>query len=85
MRNTFSFSTLAASEQAFVSAVCASLKANCDEAQLVVLGDGSESPNGERFAAKRLGYSWEVVFNFPETQTAYDTSVQLPRDWRLAA
>ena len=85
MRNTPTFSALTSSQQAFVGAVCASLHANRDAAQIVVLGDGSESPDGERFAAKRLGYSWEVAFNFPETQTAYETGVQLPRDWSLAA
>lgn len=81
MQNVF-YDSLNTSERDFVGAVCASLKANFDPAQTVVLGDGTESPNGERFAAKRLGHSWEVVFNFPETNIAYDTSVQLPRDWR---
>lgn len=82
---TSSFSSLSASEKAFVSAVCASLRSNHNAAQVVVLGDGSASPNGERFAAKRLGHSWEVVFNFLETNVAYATDVQLPTSWRLAA
>jgi hypothetical protein len=84
MLNT-SYASLTFSQRDFVAVVCISLNANSDAAQVAVLGDGSVSANGERFAARRLGHSWEVVFNFPETQTAYETSVQLPVNWRVAA
>ncbi len=84
MQNT-SYDLLSASEKAFVNEVCASLNANRDPAQIAVYGDGSASPNGERFAAKRESgwLSWEVVFNFPASGRAYATDVQLPIDWHL--
>lgn len=84
MLNTL-FSSLTASQQAFVNRVCADLRANLDAAQVAILADGFASPNDERYAAKRLGQSWEVVFNFPQTDAAYRTAVQLPVNWRLAA
>ena len=62
------------------SCVCADLNRNFDPAIELVLGDGSASPNGEKFAAIRLGHSWNVCFDF-NTGSCYHTAVQLPVDW----
>jgi hypothetical protein len=81
MANT-SFSALTASQSSFVERVSAALWANRDEAQIAVYGDGSASPNGEKFAAERLGHCWNVVFDFG-TGVCFQTHVQLPVDWHL--
>jgi hypothetical protein len=81
MANT-SFSALTASQLSFVERVSADLHANRDEAQIAVYGDGSASPAGEKFAAERLGHSWNVIFDFG-TGTCFHTHVQLPVDWHL--
>jgi hypothetical protein len=78
-----SFAFLTASQASFVDRVCAHLHANRDEAQIAVYGDGSASPNGEKFAAERLSCSWKVVFDFG-TGRCFETHVQLPDDWRTA-
>jgi hypothetical protein len=75
-----SFSALTASQIEFVSRVCADLNRNIDPAAVAVYGDGSCSPNGEKFAAERLGHSWNVCFDFG-TGDCYHTAVQLPVDW----
>lgn len=75
-----SFSDLTASQVQFVERVCSDLNRNFDPAQIAVYGDGSCSPNGEKFAAERLGHSWNVVFDFG-SGTCYHTHVQLPVDW----
>lgn len=76
------FSALSALELAFVERVSADLWANRDAAQVAVYGDGSRSPNGEKFAAERLGNSWNVIFDFG-TGSCFQTHVQLPVDWQL--
>lgn len=75
-----SFNSLTASQIEFVSRVCADLNRNIDPAQVAVYGNGSCSPNGEKFAAERLGHSWNVVFDFGGGD-CYHTHVQLPVDW----
>lgn len=77
-----SFATLTASQISFVERVSAALHANRDEAQIAVYGDGSASSKGEKFAAERLGHSWNVVFDFG-TGECFHTHVQLPVDWHL--
>jgi hypothetical protein len=77
-----SFAALSASQLSFVERVSTNLWANRDEAQIAVYGDGSVSPNGEKFAAERLGHSWNVVFDFG-TGECFHTHVQLPVDWHL--
>lgn len=42
-----------------------------------IYGDGSASPNGEKFAAVLEGASYRVVFDFGKGQ-CYHTAVQLP-------
>lgn len=42
-----------------------------------ILGDGSASPNGEKFAAVLEGASYRCVFDFG-TGLCYHTAVQLP-------
>lgn len=78
----FDFSALTASQAAFVERVSAGLWANRDEAQIACYGDGSVSPNGEKFAAERLGHSWNVIFDFG-TGSCFQTHVQLPVDWHM--
>lgn len=75
-----SFSALTASQAHFVERVCSDLNRNFDPAQIAVYGDGSCSPNGEKFAAERLGHSWNLVFDF-NIGNCYHTAVQLPVDW----
>lgn len=82
MQTILSFDALTASQRAFVCRVSGDLNANRDAAQVAVYGDGSRSSNGEKFAATRLGNSWEVVFDFG-TGCNYHTAVQLPIDWHL--
>jgi hypothetical protein len=73
-----SLSSLSPSQKSFVSKVCEGIQtAGADEAAVAIYGDGSESPNGEKFAAFRLGLSFQVCFDFNEGQT-YWTAVQLP-------
>jgi hypothetical protein len=79
---SLSFSALSASESEFVIRVCDHLHANYDEAQVSIYGDGSASPNGEKFAATREGASWRVCFDF-NRGACYHTAVQLPSDWAL--
>lgn len=81
---TSSFSSLSASQSEFVNRVCADLYKNRDAAQVGVYGDGSFSPNGEKFAAERLGHSWNVIFDFG-TGECFQTHVQLPVDWHLTS
>jgi hypothetical protein len=57
-----SFSSLTDSELSFVDRVSADLWRNRDEAQVARYGDGSASPEGWKFAAERLGHSWERHF-----------------------
>ena len=77
---SLSFTHLTASQKDFVARVCARLSGNFDPAVVAVYGDGSASPNGEKFAAERLGYSFNVVFDF-NTGSCYHTAAQLPVDW----
>lgn len=77
-----SFSSLSALQLAFVERVCADLWRNRDAAQVAVYGDGSASPNNEKFAAERLGHSWNVIFDFGMGE-CFQTHVQLPVDWHL--
>lgn len=74
------FDNLTASQKVFVIRVCGDLNRNHDAAQIAVIGDGSASPNGEKFAAERAGNSWNVVFDFG-TGRCFHTAVQLPNDW----
>lgn len=76
-----SLSDLTASQLDFVSRVCGDLNRNADPAIESVIGDGSCSPNGEKFAAVLLGHSWNVCFDF-NTGKCYHTAVQLPVDWK---
>jgi hypothetical protein len=76
-----SFSDLTEAQIGFVARVSADLNKNDDPAVVSVYGDGSCSPNGEKFAATRLGHSWDVCFDF-NTGACYRTAVQLPVDWR---
>lgn len=76
-----SFTDLTASQIDFVTRVCADLQRNADPAIESVIGDGSASPKGEKFAAVLLGHSWNVCFDF-NTGACYHTAVQLPVDWR---
>lgn len=76
-----SHSDLTAAQRDFVSRVDAGLKASADPAMLHVLGDGTASPNGEKFIATLLGHSFEVVFDFGVGRL-YRTACQLPVDWR---
>lgn len=75
-----SFPDLTPSQKIFTTRVCADLQKNVDPAQLAVYGDGSCSPNGEKFAAVRQGCSWMVVFDFGTGQV-FETAVQLSSDW----
>ena len=75
-----SFTELTVPQVDFVVRVCGDLQKNIDPAQLAVMGDGSCSPNGEKFAAVREGCSWKTVFDFG-TGKVFETAVQLPRDW----
>lgn len=75
-----SLSDLTVLQADFVSRVCGDLNRNHDPAIESILGDGSASPNGEKFAAVRLGHSWNVCFDFG-TGACYHTAVQLPVDW----
>lgn len=77
-----SFAALTAPQLAFVKRVSADLWANRDAAQIAVYGDGSASPHNEKFAAERLGHSWNVIFDFG-TGSCFQTHVQLPVDWHL--
>ncbi len=77
-----SFSALSALQLSFVKRVCADLWANRDAAQIAVYGDGTASPNNEKFAAERLSCSWNVIFDFG-TGECFQTHVQLPVDWHL--
>lgn len=79
-----SFSLLTASQLQFVERVSADLHRNRDVAAIAVYGDGSCSPAGEKFAAERLGHSWNVIFDFG-TGSCFQTHVQLPVDWHLGA
>lgn len=81
-----SFVDLSPSQKLFVTRVCADLQKNIDPAQLVIMGDGSASPNGEKFVAQRIGCSWTCIFDFGPGALigeggCYETSVQLPSDW----
>ena len=75
-----SFTELTSSQIDFVVRVNGGLAANLDPAQLAVYGDGSASPNGEKFAAVRQDCSWLVVFDFG-TGKCFEIAVQLPSDW----
>jgi hypothetical protein len=75
-----SFTALTASQAQFVERVCSDLNRNYDPAQVGVYDDGTCSPNGEKFAAERLGHSWNVCFDFGAGD-CYHTHVQLPVDW----
>jgi hypothetical protein len=76
------FSLLTAPQADFVTRVCEHLRVNFDEAQIAVYGDGSASPNGEKFAATRIGHAaWNIVFDFG-TSECFHTHVQLPAEWR---
>ena len=79
---TTDFSTLNPAQLAFVERVCLDLWRNRDPAVLAVYGDGTASPNGEKFAAERLSCSWNVVFDFG-TGTCFQTHIQLPVDWHM--
>lgn len=81
---SISFSDLTPSQISFVERVSADLWRNRDAAQVGVYGDGSASPNGEKFAAERLGHSWNVIFDFG-TGACFQTHIQLPVDWHLCA
>lgn len=74
-----SFEALQASEKAFVERVCEGLwNSFMAELQpLAIYGDGSASPNGEKFAAVLEGASVRVVFDFNKGY-CYHTAVQLP-------
>lgn len=74
-------SDLTAEQREFVSRVDAGLKASADPAMAFVLGDGSASPNGEKFVAELLGHSFNLTFDFGVGRL-YRTSCQLPVDWR---
>lgn len=73
-----SFEDLTASEQEFVERVCEGLwNQFLDPAVESVYGDGSASPNGEKFAATLQGASVLVYFDFSKG-FVYKTAIQLP-------
>lgn len=72
---------LSPAQKEFVSRVDAGLKASADPAMLFVYGDGTQSPNGEKFVAELLGHSFNVTFDFGVGKL-YRTSCQLPVNWR---
>lgn len=75
------YADLTADQRAFVSRVDAGLKASADPAMAFVYGDGTASPNGEKFVAELLGHSFNVTFDF-NVGRLYRTSCQLPVNWR---
>lgn len=75
------FSQTTQAQKNFIYRVCSDLNRNFDQDQVAVYGDGSESPNGEKFAAERRGDSWRVVFDFGIGRN-YHTTVDLPEGWR---
>lgn len=72
------FAQLNQKQRDFVYRVCEGIRRLSDDpAILSVYGDGSASPNGEKFAAVREGASFRCVFDF-NIGRCYHTSVQLP-------
>jgi hypothetical protein len=73
-----SFDQLSACEQEFVQRVCDGLwNQFLDPAVLYVYGDGSASPNGEKFAAALQGAQVLAYFDFNKG-FVYKTAIQLP-------
>jgi hypothetical protein len=77
------YSDLSPAQKLFVDRVEAGLRNMAkDKAVVAVYGDGTslDSPNGEKFAARKIGASFEVVFDFPMPGGwfCYHTAVQLP-------
>lgn len=75
-----SYTDLSPAERNFSARVEMDLRGNWDDAQVSIIGDGSASPEGYKFAAVREGNSWRVIFDFNRGQ-CYETAVQLPNDW----
>lgn len=77
---SLSFEDLTTAQRDFVAKVDAGLKRSADPAMAHVYGDGTASPNGEKFVAELLGHSFNVTFDFGVGRL-YRTSCQLPVDW----
>lgn len=81
---SFSVASLPSVHQEFAAKVCQSiydgsiarLKGDFVEPTLI-LADGTESPNNERYIAERLYCSWKLYFDFKEGKV-YRVSIQLP-------
>lgn len=70
-----SHSELTLSQKAFIDAACERIR-DAHDMELAVYANGSLSPNGERFAAHRVGAQFNVTFDF-NIGRCYHTAVFL--------